>query len=112
MINMILLGKIKVDKEKCPDPEHSENFGNVECMTGKQFVAVFGLASSTMSIIYVSTAVCCIYGLNIIIPGAYGKKEYQLCGAYMNNMIVFITFLFAPLLLPLQYIHHLFQAMG
>jgi Na+-driven multidrug efflux pump len=79
-------------------------------MLGKDLNASFGLASSTLSIILQATGLCFVLALSNIIPQAYGAKNYKLCGAYLNRMIIVNTLIFVPFLIPLQFIEPLLVA--
>lgn len=72
MVNAIILGKIKMDQEKCKiaggEPCHPD------CISSKDYVAAFGIGSATMSIILLATGLCFTLGLQNVIPQAYGAK--------------------------------------
>jgi Na+-driven multidrug efflux pump len=65
-----------------------------------------------MGIVYLAVGVCFTLGLSNIVPQAVGAKEYKLCGAYLNRMIICVLSIFGPLLLPMMFINKLFEAMG
>ena len=60
MVNAVILGHIKIDKEFC---DKEENAGHYECIDSIQYQAAFGLASSTVSIIFLATGICFTLGL-------------------------------------------------
>ena len=95
LVNSIVLGKIKCVSDDV-------------CSSARTNLAAFGLGSSLMSIILLASGVCFCLGLNNILPQAYAAKNYKLCGAYLNRMIITSTCIFAPLLLPLQFVELLF----
>ena len=59
-----------------------------------------------------ATGMCFTLGLVYVIPQAYGAGNMKLCGAFMNRMIIVSTFIFAPMLIPIQFIKYLIVAMG
>mmetsp|Transcript_2011 Transcript_2011/g.3558 ORF Transcript_2011/g.3558 Transcript_2011/m.3558 type:complete len:323 (-) Transcript_2011:489-1457(-) len=110
MANAVYSDMIKPNSEKCAlsdDPVYNEN-----CISGETFQAAFGLGSSTMGILMMAPLICFNMGLTNLIPQAFGSKNYKLCGAYLNRMMVVQAMVFLPLLVPLQFIHHLFVWMG
>jgi len=111
MINISILSKFNPDPVKC----NSDNLDDLkinssECMEGLDLNAAFGLASSTLSIILQATGSCFCMGLNTILPQAYGAKNYKLCGAYLNRMLIVSTLIFTPILIPLHYVESLLIA--
>ena len=65
MINTKILGSMKHDEEACKDPVKATT---VECMTGTEFQASFGVASSTVAILLLATSLCFVLGLGNLIP--------------------------------------------
>ena len=65
-----------------------------------------------MGIVLLAVGVTFCIGLTNIIPQAYGAKKYELCGAYLNRMIILSSAIFIPWLIPLQWIENLFLKMG
>jgi Na+-driven multidrug efflux pump len=88
LVNSVILGQIKCDPTET-------------CIPAKTYLAAFGLGSSLMSIILTASGLCYCIGLSNILPQAYASKNYKLCGAYLNRMLITSTCIFAPLLLPL-----------
>ena len=107
MINAIILGQTNVDPEKC------KAAGNIpthpDCIDSKDYVAAFGIGSATMSIVLLATGLCFTLGLQQVIPQAYGAKQYELCGAYLNRMLIVVTVIFVPFLIPIQFIYYFFK---
>jgi len=96
MVNAIVLGKITVDKKLCPDTTDRSNW---ECLDAQDYVAAFGIASSSIGILILSTGFCYANGLMNIIPAAYASGHYELCGAYLNRMIILSMMIFIPVIL-------------
>ena len=110
MINVKVLGLIKPPEgDQCSKPEAADT---VECMNGEQYQAAFGIGSSTVAIFLLASSICFSCGLYNVIPQAFGSKNYKLCGAYRNRMIILVTCIFTPILIPLQFVKHFFLAIG
>jgi len=107
MVNAIVLGKIQVDKTKCPDPTDRSNW---ECLDAQDYVAAFGIASSSIGILILSTGFCYANGLMNIIPAAFSSGHYELCGAYLNRMLILSMGIFIPVILLMQFIYYPFLA--
>lgn len=83
-----------------------------EAIGPKVHLAAFGLGSSTIGLLLLANGDCFSDGLTNLIPQAYGAQQYQLCGAYLNRMLILLTCIFVPFLIPLQFVEHLFLFMG
>lgn len=95
LINSIILGQIQCDP-------------STGCHSAKTYLAAFGLGSSLMSILLLASGLCYTLGLNNMLPQTYASKNYTLCGAYLNRMIITATCIFVPFLVPLQFVEYLF----
>ena len=108
MINARLLGQVQIDKAFCALPDNQKS---VKCITAEKYVAGFGIASSTLAILYLAIGVCFALCLMNLIPQAYGAQNYRLCGAYLNRCIICTLLIFTPLLAPLMFVNYLFDFM-
>ena len=54
-----------------------------------------------MSIILLAPSMCFTLGLSNLIPQAFGSKNYKLCGIYANRMIIVVSVIFIPFLIPM-----------
>jgi len=113
LVNTIILGQIKTDDRICGPDASQESQDSFECITSKTYVASFGMASSTMGIILLAPGICYVLALSNNIPQAFGAKNYELCGAYMNRNIITVTAITLPLLIVIWVgIDYLFIALG
>lgn len=99
LVNAMILGQIKLDPKKCEAAGNDEY--HPDCINAEVYLSAFGIGSSTMSIILLASGLCFTLGLSQLIPQAYGSGNFQLCGAYLNRMIIVVTMLFGPFLIPL-----------
>jgi len=51
-------------------------------------------------------------GLSTMVSQAYGSKQYELCGLYLNRCRCILTIVFAILILPLQTMQSFFEYLG
>lgn len=97
LVNAKLLGKAVLDTDKCGGkPEFVGDVINYNCIKAETYLASFGIASSTMSIILLATGVCFIFGLSNIAPQAAGSGNFKLVGTYLNRFIICHLMIFVP----------------
>ena len=111
MVNIKVLGMVQRDEGACTT-FFGEQVDTVECMTGKQLQAAFGIGSSTISILLLASASSFVTGLDSLMSQAYGNNSFKLCGAYRNRMMIVTAMIFTPFLIPIQFVKYLFLFMN
>lgn len=82
---------------------------NDSCIDPKEHLAALGVGSATVSILLMASGCCYTMGLQNVVPQAFGSGEFEIIGIYLNRMIILTLCIFAPLLIPLQFIENLFH---
>jgi Na+-driven multidrug efflux pump len=99
LVNAKLLGQVVPDASVCPVGVEVDT---IECVRGEQYLAAFGLASSTIGIILLAPGICFALGILNVVPQANGSGEYKLCGAYLNRMLICLVCLEVPVFILLE----------
>ena len=65
-------------------------------------ISGWGLGNTTMGLIVYSVDIGIWGGIDTLVSQAFGRKEYKLCGVYLNTsrIIIVITFIFQTMILP------------
>ena len=99
IVNTIILGNMKVEGPLChKDLDPNNNQG---CSGPKEHLAAYGLGQSLIALALLSTGTTYANGLSNLIPQAYGAGNKELVCAYRNRMIILVSMIFLPLLIPL-----------
>ena len=105
MVNALILGRIAVP-EYCSDPDYSAGPDSYECVGAEGYLGAFGIASSTLGLVVLSVGFCYGNGLFNVVPQAYGARNFELVGCYLNRMLILSTSIFVPLLVLLQFVYY------
>jgi Na+-driven multidrug efflux pump len=82
------------------------NLGNASDVAGA------GMANMLMNIIANSNLQGMAIALGTLASQAFGKKEYEMCGVYLNRGRVICVFLFIITVIPLQFAENFFLFLG
>jgi Na+-driven multidrug efflux pump len=96
IINTMILGNIKTECDQ-----------NGNCVGPQEYLSAYGLGSSVMAITILSTSTTYADGLSNLIPHAYGSNRNDLVSVYLNRMLILVSLIFIPFLIPLQFIESL-----
>ena len=72
-------------------------------------MAGFGLGSAVVGMTVFASVWCYASALTNLIPQAYGSKNYEMIGVYLNRMLVLTVCIFTPILVPLWFSNYFFE---
>ena len=111
MINTMILGRILPDA-RCEGDTDFQEANPSHCVGPNVLQSAFGIGSATMGLILLAPGACYCLCLQNLIPQAFGSKNYELCGFYLNRVLITSTLIFVPILIPIQFSEHLFLWLG
>lgn len=62
-----------------------------------------------LAITILATSTTYADGLSNLIPHAYGSNRVELVYAYLNRMLILVTLIFTPILIPIQFTESLLK---